>query len=320
MRRLRLRVDAQVRAADVLHGVDEDELAVAARALAPFCGRFSDGAPSLVEQIVHGLLEGDVRAEVANGDWDAQYESVFEEFGLDVGAWLERLTRLRVQNASGFCAVWDVDPLRRPGMWIDDDSDVTWAPSRDVIDAGSVYTLPIDFPVVLASKAATSLPKATKANAAHRPATGADPAVRGLAEHLRPRVEATFGGARRLVQHAELAPICAIVATVHAVMRKTARYRRGHRIYRPEVLEACLAALDLGTHQPTLERILLRDHPEHLHVDTSGLPSAMTPKEWRSAVGLFARNDKGELIDVSREARQWLLPRVLFSLSGPEPF
>jgi hypothetical protein len=46
----------------------------------------------------------------------------------------------------------------------------------------------------------------------------------------------------------------------------------------------------------------------------------VTRTDWRNALGLFARNNKGELVDVSREARQQLLPRVLFSPPGPEPF
>jgi hypothetical protein len=36
--------------------------------------------------------------------------------------------------------------------------------------------------------------------------------------------------------------------------------------YRPNVFDACLDALDLGPHRQTAERLLLRDHPDHLAV------------------------------------------------------
>lgn len=318
MRRFRLIVDAQVSCADVLEGVDEEEMERAAW-LASYTDTSVRADATLAEQAVTGLLGG----ELEQGDadcWAEPYAEVFAALGLALEPWRDRLERLRIWNAPGFCRVWDADSSRSGSWSLDDDEYVSAGRRPEPVDAGSIYTLPVDVAVELVSNALTVTPKAVQAAPALRPALGSHPALRGLAEHLRPRVEATFGGERRLAQGAVLAPICAAVATVDAVMRRTARYLRRGRIYRPEVLDACLTALDLGPHREALERIVLRDHPDHLHVDTSALPAAMVRSEWRDALGVFARNPKGELVDVSRAARQQLLPRVLFSLSGAEPF
>jgi hypothetical protein len=99
--------------------------------------------------------------------------------------------------------------------------------------------------------------------------------------------------------------------------------RRGGPIcptYRPNVFDACLEALDLGPHRQTVEQLLLRDHPAHLAVVLADLPEHIAPAWWHGGLSFFARNDKGVLVDVSSEQRRQHFPRVLFSLTGPEPY
>jgi hypothetical protein len=83
-------------------------------------------------------------------------------------------------------------------------------------------------------------------------------------------------------------------------MRRTAKFTRGERVYRPDVLDACLTSLDLGAHRETLERVLLRDHPRHLHLSVGHLPRTLAAADWRDGLGIFARNHDGELVDASR--------------------
>ncbi len=152
-------------------------------------------------------------------------------------------------------------------------------------------------------------------------------AVQALAAHLAPRVIATFNGAARLSRDPVLVPICAMAASVIAVAnrvsaRRTTAKRGRRKAWNSKVtwslFDACLDALDLGEHRGTAERILVRDHPEHIHI---AAPPGLQPTPGLSALGAFASDPKtGGPMRVEDAQRRLLLPRVLYCLAAPEPF
>ena len=317
---LRVTIDAEVSAADVVRAFDEDQLTRAWFALEPFTCPFGDESPSLAQRVVSGLLECPIESEYLD---DARVAQQLLNAGADVPRWLEVLEGLRVRNAPGFCQVWDrilngIAPVQFE--YASEDGELACVDPPSFVRGPQVYTVGIDFVVPAGNFDASScsVPRASSSTTAVlRPATIRDPELEGLAARLRPRIAATFSGVERLGEHPVLAPICAVVASVSTAIRSVARRPQGCRIYRPEALAPCLAALGLGPEREVLERILFRDHPDHLHIDVSDLPAEIAP---RSELGMFARDDKGRIVDVTREARRQLLPRVLFSLAGPDPY
>lgn len=148
-------------------------------------------------------------------------------------------------------------------------------------------------------------------------AAGHDEAIRDLAEALAPRLIGVAGGREQLEKEPLLAPLCAVVATVWAVMQSPkARTRERRPRPRADVLRAAVAALDLGSHEPTLERVLVRNHEDHIPV-RADVPSPWTLSEWEGWLGLFEADDKGLVTVVKGHGQR--RPRVLRSLLSREP-
>jgi hypothetical protein len=305
----------QVFAADVVASLSEEEVAVAEVQLRPFIERIPDLPQTRAERIVRALLEPSLRAA---GDLEEWYEP-YAEAGVDP-SWLEKVQDLRIGNRPGFCTVYEMGNLSAP-RWHEQDGEVKYVQNPKAhLPLGELYNLGITLHIPGGTAGKTiDCPRATTAAHARRPypTNQADVvAVDALAAHLAPRVAVTFGGEGRLPVHPVLAPLCAMTATIVIVMKTSASSKgdpRGH------ALVACLDALNLGPHRTTAERILLRDHPEHIHIDPSAAPERIAARPWRDALGLFARDEKNELTWVSSKLKKTLLPRVLFSLVEPEP-
>ena len=100
----------------------------------------------------------------------------------------------------------------------------------------------------------------------------------------------------------------------------TMRTRHRTPQYKKAGFYAGLDALALGEHRVTAERILRRDHPQHIHIDASSAPEHYTHPKWRSGLGLFAEDAKGHLIAVDDVSRTKFKPLIMFSLAGGEPW
>ena len=147
-------------------------------------------------------------------------------------------------------------------------------------------------------------------------------AVKALASFLSTKGASRFIDAARLREQPLLAPICALAMTVWSSMQQP-KMRTRHRTprYRVAAFYACLDDLALEEHRETAERILRRDHPRHIHIDASSAPEDYTEPQWRSGLGMFARDDKGEhLVSVTEHNRKQFAPLILFSLAHGEPW
>jgi hypothetical protein len=311
---MRIQLYPQVFAADVLAGFSEEEIASAELLLQPFIERIPDFPQTRAERIVRVLLEPPLRA----GELEEWYEP-YSAAGVDP-SWLEKLQDLRVGNRPGFCTVFGMGNLSAP-HWQENDGDVQYISNpRPDLPLGEFHNLGIAVDIPRGkSGMGVACPKASPSAPPRRPypADKADAAaVDALAAHLAPRVAITFGGEERLHDHTVLAPLCAMTASIVVVMKESASLTGD---LRSDALVACLNALDLGPHRTTADRIILRDHLEHLHIDPSAAPERIAALEWRCALGLFARDKNEELIWVGNTLRKTSQPHVLFSLVEHEP-
>ncbi len=316
----RVIVDAYVSADDVVRGFDLEEVRRVDDALAHIVGVSVDEEPALAERVVGSLLGCSLESSDLH---DTSLAHALENADADVDAWLEVVERLRVRDAEGFCRVWNNALQGVPSAEFVTDGD-TLVPSdrADVVEPFGVYTLPVDFVVPPGSsdEGRCAVPRASRDARIVRPSTASEAEVQELAERLRPRAAAAFDGEARTQTQPVLAPICAVVATVSCAMRSVSRMTRGERLFRPEALESCLSALDLGVARETLERILFRDHPAHLHLNVAHLPPEIADLAWGGALSLFARDEKDRVIEVRSTTRRACFPRVLFSVCGPDPY
>lgn len=146
---------------------------------------------------------------------------------------------------------------------------------------------------------------------------GHDDAVQDLAKALAPRLMGVAGGRELAKSEPILAPICAAVGALWAVMKcPTARTKARRPQLRSDVLRAAIAALELGPDERTLEQVVLRNHEEHIPVPIKATHDCALP-EWRGWLGVFEADEKG-LIVLTTDGRQ-PEPRVLRSLLNDEP-
>jgi hypothetical protein len=308
-------VDAQVFPEDLIRDVRAGEVAATTAilsALVPY-------VPDLETDTVIGhALQALPLSEGPREDWLRPYA----ESGL--GAyWLERVVQLRVWSDPGFCVVHGIPAS---AWWCEDDGIVLARQRRGrALPAGPQYTLPVTVQVPKRSAERGPRPQPSKGDRHLRPADAHEPHLLSLAAHLAPRIARLPGGKTRLDEAPALAPLFAMAATISIVMTETSQERKKGTVFRDDVLAVCLDALDLGQHRRTAERILLRDDPEHLHVDAwttrpgEELHEHIAPRKLRDGLGLYAHDDRGDLVGVGRADRARYRPHILYSLAGPEP-
>ncbi len=310
----RIIVCPAVDAADVVAGATEAELREVEERLEPGLNR----RQTRPERIIDALYSVHIPV-IDSVDWATPYV----EAGLSA-RWVETARRLRVRNHPGFCRVRGFDTVNNRH----------WVGRRP--SPSPVYAIPrapalhLDVLVPTPNQDRRSLPEGTRETPPRWPYPTVEVdvgAVQALATRLAPRVTATFNGAARLSRDPVLVPICAMAASVIAVAnrvsaRKSTAKRDRRKAWNSKVtwslFGACLDALDLGEHRGTAERILFRDHPEHIHV---AAPPDLQPTPGLSALGAFASAPKaGGPMRVEDAQRRLFLPRVLYCLAAPEPF
>ena len=149
--------------------------------------------------------------------------------------------------------------------------------------------------------------------------SAADGEVEHLDRHLFQRLKADKTACFDPQAYPPLTSITMAVGTVWLIMRDIGKTRHAEITYRLDVLQASLDALKLGRHRETLLRIVLRNHPQHVHIRPLIVPPGVANWEWSASLGLFAERESGLLSLVDDEDRNSWYPRILFSLTGPEP-
>lgn len=132
----------------------------------------------------------------------------------------------------------------------------------------------------------------------------------------------------RLVQHANAQgvrlqdsdvrlPIIVMANLVwQAIHQRPLRIGRKRQVFRSDALDLTLDAMNLGVHRLTAERILRRDHPQHLPIEISALDSVHVEVGWNARLGILAVDEHGRLRMSSTNDP----PRILHSLTESEPF
>lgn len=315
MSSLHLVVDAQVFAEDIVRDLSADDR----ERLLRIDGYTPDVGTDDVD-VADALLESPLDFGPRD-TWHAPYA----DLGLG-GSALELLAQVRIWNHPAYCRISGcTEKVAARAEWFEVDGNVVHQKRKPgVLFDNSLYTLPltIEVPRSPPAVAAPRTPPPTAAVGALRPATSQD--LRGLAGHLAPRVAVLPGGAARLDASPILSPIFAMVGSIRIMMEATSRKSGNDHVYRGDVLDACLDALRLDGHRRTAERILLRDDPEHLHVDAwterpdTPADEQVAPPRLRHGLGLFARTTRG-IVHVPVSERRQHGPRILYSLGGPEP-
>ncbi|MRG98232.1 hypothetical protein [Polyangium spumosum] len=317
-----IRVWPRVAAADVLAGTSDEEMAKVEGLLSPLIEHTPDLDESVAVRIVRALTRPPL-VEGAPKRWIEPYR----ELGLE-SSWRDAAWRLRVRDDEKFCEVWETAGEVLDTWWGVRNGDMIQvgdARRRDEnAPAQSLYT----FRLTVTVPREATVPNPGKTQAPPPPVRplgarqGDWAAVEALASFLASRVDATFNGAARLREQPLLAPICALAATVWTAMQHP-KMQTKHRapIYKMAAFYACLDSLALGEHRETAERILRRDHPRHIHIDASSAPEDYTHPQWRSGLGMFAKDDKsGHLVLVTEHNRKQFAPLILFSLAHGEPW
>lgn len=314
----RILVLPQVFADDVVAGVSAAELAQLEGRLATLVERTPDIDDPQAVRIVRALM----RPALLEGPaWSKPYR----DLGLEP-RWIEVVKRLRIRSRDDYCQVWELVGETPDTTWIERDGVLTWADPDPADNAPwlPLYTLRLEANVVRPTDGSQrgrpqpAPPRPVRPLGARRSDLAE---VEALAGFLAPRVEATFNGTARLREHPLLAPLCALAATVWTAMQHPCtRTRHKEPRYRKSAFYACLDGFALGEHRATAERILRRDHPQHVHVDASAAPERWAAPAWRSGLGLFAEDKDGHLTRVNDSNRKRFTPTILLSLSGGEPW
>lgn len=319
-----VRVWASVSHADVLYGHDTRTLRELSDGLAPITAYVPDLISTWQKELVFALCS----PSLPEGRHEEDWYSVFLEHGVNQ-KWLSTIERLRVRTHPEFSEVFDVEGAANAmgTFWEGDRAEgYQLGDPRLGSECGRVpaYTLPLTARVPASGELGKPRPKAPDSRRAPvwpYPCRPEDvEVVASLAGHLAPRIERTFNGRNRLLQYPVLAPLCALAATVDASMALQA-CRTRHDPPRPRAVafHAILDALELGGHRNTAERVLLRDHARHIHVDAGGTPETFTQPRWRHGLGLFASDNGGNLREVNDLNRGRFEPRILHCLAAAEP-
>jgi hypothetical protein len=324
----RLVVFATIFASDVFEGASAADLRELHDRIGHLIPYVPDDHAALALRLARGLLAG-------------REDDLEEAFELSPGAlatwldpyirlgvkkrWLAMLPRLRAQNVPGFARIHelaheavDVDwvfngVFERPSEIGDSAIQVTTSPP--------LYVLPLDLTVPRELQKTEPLSAPSSIAVRPFPADAEDErAVEALASALRPAIEAMLGGPARLRNEPILAPLCVLAATVLTAL-SCELFRGRHRIKwcSREGLRVCIHGLGLAAHLETSERILLRNHPRHIHVDASRTTFGYASDDWRDGLGIFAAAADGHLVRVTRLNRDDYRPRILRCLSAPEP-
>ncbi len=305
-----LTVPAQVLAADVAEGLDEAVIQRAIELVGQ--GGTSDLKEPPATAFARSLLELDLPAGSR-----LKWEETWQGAGLDLSLLLLVL-KLRAVNAAGFAIVNELRDTAT-SFFIAKDNELLLTADPRGVNPGEVYSLPLQVNVPLSGFAGKrTAPKGTLDSPPRRPYpmdTADAAAVDALAAYIAPRVHALLGGPARLREQPVLAPLCAMAASVRAAVCEV---RTDSGRFHWDVLDACLEALDLGPHRATAERVLLRDHEQHISIDTSSAPPRYASERWKGSLGLFADAADGRLETGVSAAR--VMPRLLTCLSVPEPY
>jgi len=311
----------QVSAEDVVAGASAEVLSDLENRLLPLLEYTPDLESSPPLQIVRALTQP--RLEEGTPE---SWLKLYRDLGLD-RHWLDVVARLRVRNLDDFCEVWETVGEVRDTWWLSRDGEVIRDAGIQHLEQNApewpLYTFRLD----------VTGPRDSDRKKPYRPETAPLPvrpwgarksdlaAVEALAAFLSPRIEASFNGPARLDAQPLLAPLCGLAATIWTAMQHpTMRTRHRAPQYKKAGFYACLDALALGEHRFTAERILRRDHPQHIHIDASSAPEHSTHPTWRHGLGLFAKDATGHLIAVDDVSRTKFKPLIMFSLAGGEPW
>lgn len=307
-----LKVHARVTAEDIVASLEPAELAELELMAAHF-GLESVADEATAEALVRALIE----PPLDPGDAETWF-GPYREAGC--AGWEGLVRRLRVSSSAEFMRVVDLEFCTE--AWRESFSYFERLPVVDPEEAMPLPLYTLGVVVALPADPKAPAPPPDNVPVAVRPYPADDrdaAAVRDLADHLAPRILGLPNGEARMNLEPVRDPLCAMVATVWNVCQdRQCRTRHQPPRYRPAFIEACLDALALGQHRETARRILLRTHPQHIHIDVVDLARPLVEAEWDS-LGLFARADDGNYSLVLPGERRRYRPRLLLSLTGPDP-
>jgi hypothetical protein len=281
------------------------------------------------QQLVRAMIDLPLKEVVAEldetpADVDRRWQKPYVLAGISEPV-LEIIRRLRLRTEPDFCELIDLRGLSVDNDWMRTEEGYRRT-ERDLALGGlpAVYTLPVEVEVPVKSlkePPARGRPVDVRTVRPFGCGSPGDAGVVALAEHLAPLVGETYGGADRLRRDPVLVSIAAMGATVWTAMHhpKLMSHHDEPRL-RLESLEACLDALDLGAHRGVAERIIRRDHPEHLPVLVRHLPNGCALPTWYRGLGIFAVNGKGYVEALDQSNPWWAPTRVLTCLTQPEPY
>lgn len=224
--------------------------------------------------------------------------------GLDPG-WTSVINRLRNRDDSGVCRV----------------AGASSPVSYDGLDVEDVYTLRLTFELPQQRhRPVIRHPTSREPVRPYRTGGDVDADVEALADHLRPRVLATFGGKNRAELDPVLVPICAAAATVWTALKNHDFTWTNHqpRRIRADALLAAVMGVAGDDHDLTLTRIVMRNRDDHIPVYVGHLPERIAPKEWGGWLGRYVLLEDGTARVVQEHDRA-TLPRVLTCLAGSDP-